>query len=72
MQLYKTACYAARLETEWSRLDGAVEALHKQQLWKESIPPMLDYLRQYPDPNARLRLTLAEILLDANLGPRKC
>jgi membrane associated rhomboid family serine protease len=48
-----------------------IQLLHKQQLWKQSVAPMLDYLRQYPDPNARLRLTLAEILLDTRLGPAK-
>lgn len=38
-------------------------ALHKQQLWTESIPAMVNYLRQYTKRAIPIRLVLAQILV---------
>jgi membrane associated rhomboid family serine protease len=48
-----------------------IQALHKQKLWSESVPAMIDYLRQFPENSTRLRLKLAQILIDADHRPAK-
>jgi membrane associated rhomboid family serine protease len=52
-------------------LMALIQALHKQKLWSESVPAMIDYLRQFPDNSARMRLKLAQILIDADRRPAK-
>ena len=36
-------------QLEQPQLLALIQALHKQQLWSESIPPMVEYLRTAPD-----------------------
>lgn len=48
---------------EQSQLLALIQALHKQQLWSDSILPMVEYLRTAPDGAPRVRLKLAQILI---------
>jgi membrane associated rhomboid family serine protease len=40
-----------------------IQALHQQNLWAESIPPMVEYLARYTEKAAAVRLKLAQILV---------
>jgi membrane associated rhomboid family serine protease len=40
-----------------------IKALHKQQLWSQSVEPMVAYLRAASDAAPRVRLSLAQILV---------
>lgn len=50
-------------QLERPQLLALIQGLHKQQLWSESIPPMVEYLRTAPDGAPRVRLKLAQILI---------
>ena len=52
-------------------LMALIQALHQQKLWSESVSPMMDYLRQHPENSARVRLKLAQILIEADHRPAK-
>jgi membrane associated rhomboid family serine protease len=52
-------------------LMALIQALHQQKLWSESVSPMTDYLRQHPENSVRVRLNLAQILIDADHRPAK-
>jgi hypothetical protein len=41
---------------------GLVQALHNNKMWTESIPVMVEYLRQYSRKAVPVRLKLAQIL----------
>jgi hypothetical protein len=66
----KFYCDRRREHPEWQLSEAdlilLVKALHQRQLWSESIPVMVDFLRLYPDSvqSVRVRLKLAQILLD--------
>jgi membrane associated rhomboid family serine protease len=40
-----------------------IKSLHKQQMWSESMAPMVEYLRAAPGASERVRLKLAQILI---------
>ena len=52
-------------------LMSLVRALHEQKLWAASLPPMVDYLRQFPELSLRMRLKLAQILISDQRRPLK-
>jgi hypothetical protein len=63
------------LHPEWNlnaaELMALIQAIHQQKLWSESVLPMVDYLRQFPEDSIRVRLKLAQILIDADRRPAK-
>lgn len=61
--------------SDW-KLDEAdlmvlVKFLHQQKLMSESIFPMVDYIRQFPDRAVRMRLKLADILTTVDPRPAR-
>ncbi len=61
--------------SDW-KLDDAdlmmlVKFLHQQKLMTESVFPMVDYLRQFPDRAVRMRLKLADILTTVDPRPAR-
>jgi membrane associated rhomboid family serine protease len=56
-----------RLSQDWKlapeQLLALVKALHRSELWSQSIEPMTEYLREVNEPAPRVRLKLAQILL---------
>jgi membrane associated rhomboid family serine protease len=46
-----------------------IQALHKQELWAESIPLMAEHLKNHPLKSAAMRLKLAHILVVARNTP---
>ena len=58
-------------QLEESILIALIRALHEKKLWSLSIPPMVDYLRQFPEQATRMRLKLAQILIAAEKRPMK-
>lgn len=57
----------------WQLMEGdlraLVQALHQQKHWSEAVPLMVDYLRLYPTKSERIRLSLAQILLQEQQRP---
>ena len=45
------------------QLLAMIKALHLGKRWHDSIGPMVDFLKRFPDRAARMRLKLAQILL---------
>jgi membrane associated rhomboid family serine protease len=41
-----------------------INALHEQRRWSDALPWMVEYLREFPEKAVRMRLTLAQILVD--------
>ncbi len=60
---------------EWTMeepdLMALMRTLHEQKLWAASIPPMVDYIRQFPERSVRIRLKLAQILIASERRPMK-
>jgi hypothetical protein len=52
-------------------LTALIQALHGQNLWSESVPAMIDYLRQFPEHSASMRMKLAQILTEIVHCPAK-
>jgi hypothetical protein len=50
---------------------GLIKSLHAQQLWSVSVPVMVDYLQQFPEKSNRVRLKLAQILIESERRPAK-
>jgi membrane associated rhomboid family serine protease len=50
-------------------LRALIQALHQQKRWSEAVPLMVDYLRLYPAKAPRMRLSLAQILLQEQQRP---
>ncbi|MDZ4820056.1 MAG: rhomboid family intramembrane serine protease [Planctomycetota bacterium] len=48
-----------------------IQLLHKQQLWKESIPIMAKFLDMSPDAEVRVRLRMAQILITEEQQPAR-
>lgn len=48
-----------------------IALFHKQSLWTDSIPAMVTYLRNFTAQDAKVRLKLAHILIDAARRPRQ-
>jgi len=46
-----------------------IVAFHKQQLWSESLPPMVEYLQSYSSAATQVRLKLAQILIGNERRP---
>jgi len=46
-----------------------IKALHVERAWEASIPPMEDYLRDFPERSSRMRLKLAQILIHEQRRP---
>lgn len=44
---------------------------HTYQLWPESVAPLVEYLQTAPNPAPRVRLSLAQILLDHEKRPNQ-
>ena len=63
----------ARQFPDWSLSQddsfALIQSLHKQELWSESIPLMVEHLKQYPQKSAAMRLKLAHILVVARNTP---
>lgn len=55
-------------EREWRDL---VEALLEQQLWDDSVAVMRDYLRELAEPSPRVRLKLAQVLIQRQGRPQQ-
>ncbi|HKD37263.1 MAG TPA: rhomboid family intramembrane serine protease, partial [Pirellulales bacterium] len=63
----------AHPEWELSAADlmALIQALHKQKRWSDSVLPMNDYARQFPTNSTRVRLKLAQVLLEHERQPAK-
>jgi hypothetical protein len=48
-----------------------IKSLHKVQLWSSAIRPMADYVRQFPERAIKMRLKLADILVNIERRPAK-
>jgi membrane associated rhomboid family serine protease len=48
-----------------------IKLLHKQQLWSPAIRPMVDYLRYFPERSIKMRLKLADILINVERRPAR-
>ena len=46
-----------------------ITVLQRRQLWSASVRPMVDYIRQFPDRSLRVRLKLAQTLIDSERRP---
>jgi hypothetical protein len=46
-----------------------IKGLHKARLWSQSVAPMVEFLRRAPDPAPRVRLKLAQILIQHENRP---
>lgn len=55
-------------EPEWRDL---IEAMVEQQLWDDSVGVMRDYIRELAEPSPRVRLKLAQILIQKQDRPRQ-
>jgi membrane associated rhomboid family serine protease len=53
------------------RLMELITSLDKRQLWSESVGPMVDYIRQFPENSSRVQLKLAHILIEVDRRPAK-
>lgn len=51
------------LELSRKELLALIVALHKQREWTESVPVMRDFLEQFPEDSANVRLKLAQICI---------
>jgi membrane associated rhomboid family serine protease len=52
-------------------LMALIKSLHKVQLWSSAIRPMADYVRQFPERAIKMRLKLADILVNIERRPAK-
>jgi membrane associated rhomboid family serine protease len=52
-------------------LRQTIGLFHKQKLWRESIPAMVQYLRHFSKCASAVRLKLAHILIDVERRPRQ-
>ena len=48
-----------------------IQGLHKQKQWSDSVGPMTDFIRQFPENCTRVRLKLAQIFLGHERRPTK-
>ena len=48
-----------------------VASLGNAKLWTQSIRPMVDFLHNYPEKSARVRLRLAQVLIEVEHRPGK-
>lgn len=64
---YKAHQHAMRTWDGWQlpepELIGLVDAFHQQKMWADSIPLMRQYLTQYKQRSAQVRMRLAAILI---------
>ena len=50
-------------------LFNLILALHKQKLWSESVPVMVEYAAKHPQNSALVRLKLAQIMATVEKRP---
>lgn len=55
-------------EQEWREL---IEAMVEQQLWDDSVAVMRDYVRELAEPSPRVRLKLAQVLIQRQGRPQQ-
>ena len=55
-------------EREWRDL---IEALLQHQFWDDAVLVMRDYLRELPEPSPRVRLKLAQVLIQKHGRPQQ-
>jgi hypothetical protein len=65
----------AKEQRDWKLAEpdlfGLIRSLQEKKLWKESMPVMQEYILQYPEKAALVRLKLAQLFLTEDKRPRK-
>jgi membrane associated rhomboid family serine protease len=58
-----------RIELGESDLTALIKSLHASEHWSPSISPMVEYLRRFPEKAQRVRLRLAQVLVQHEHRP---